>query len=151
MERHTDRFEVSERDELHNVPEDRLALRWPQDAIVSIQDLHICEICIAHSDNDDGERLVGRSDNGFTCVRHVCDHAICEDEQDVVSLQEIIEENYLMSKLALLILPPFVLEQGHFLACEGGLSSFLEGLCRIDTTTAKCGPELESTLLLIST
>lgn len=88
MVKNTDRFEVSEGHKLHNVPEDRFTLWWPQDSIISVQNLHVCEVGIAHTDNNNGERLVGGSNNGFTCVSHICHYTVCEDEQDVVSLQE---------------------------------------------------------------
>lgn len=88
MRERTDRFKVSEGNELHNVPEDGFALRWAQHSIISVQNLHVCEVCIAHTDDDYGERLVGGSYNGFTCVCHICHYAIGEDEQDVVSLEE---------------------------------------------------------------
>lgn len=83
----TDRFEVSEWYELHDVPEDRFALWWAQDSVVPIQNLHVCEVGVAHTHDDDGEGLVGGSDNGLARVRHVSDHAIGEDEQDVVPLE----------------------------------------------------------------
>lgn len=84
----TDRFEVSEWHELHNVPEDRFALWRAQDAVVPVQNLHVCEVGVAHSHDDDGEGLVGGSDNGLARVRHVCHHAVSEDEQDVVPLEK---------------------------------------------------------------
>lgn len=84
----TDRFEVSERHKLHNVPEDGFALRWAQDAVVPVQNLHVCEVGVAHSHDDDGQRLIGASDDGLARVCHVGHHAISKDEQDVVTLED---------------------------------------------------------------
>lgn len=83
---HTDRFKVSEGNELDNVPEDRFALWGAQDPIVPIQDLHVCEVGIAHAHDDNGQRLIGGAHYSLACVGHVCHHAIGEDQQDVISL-----------------------------------------------------------------
>lgn len=87
-EKETDRFEVSEWHELHDVPEDRFALGRAQDSVVPVQNLHVCEVGVAHSHDDDGEGLVGGSDDGLARVRHVRHHAVGEDEQDVVPLEQ---------------------------------------------------------------
>lgn len=84
----TDRFEVSEWHELHDVPEDRFALWRAQDSVVPVQNLHVCEVGVAHPHDDDGEGLVGGSDDGLARVRHVRHHAVGEDEQDVVPLEQ---------------------------------------------------------------
>lgn len=84
----TNRFEVSKGHKLNNVPENRLALWWAEHSIVAVQNLHVCEVGIPHTDDDNGERLVRGSHNGLTSVRHVCHHTISEDEQDVVTLQK---------------------------------------------------------------
>lgn len=83
----TDRLEVSKWHELHDVPEDGFALWRAQDSVVPVQNLHVCEVGVAHTHDDDGERLIGGSDDGLACVRHVSHHAIGEDEQDVVPLE----------------------------------------------------------------
>lgn len=83
----TDRFEVSEWHKLHNVPEDGFALRRAQNTVVPVQNLHVCEVGVAHSHDDDGQGLIGGSDDGLARVRHVGHHTISEDEQDVVTLE----------------------------------------------------------------
>lgn len=46
-------FEVSEGHELNNVSKDRLSLGRPQDPVVTIQHLHVAEVGIAHSHDND--------------------------------------------------------------------------------------------------
>ena len=82
----TNRFEVSEGHKLDNVPKDRLSLWRAQDPVISVQDLHVCEVCVAHADDDDGQGLVGGSHDGLARVRHVGHHAVRQDEQNVVPL-----------------------------------------------------------------
>lgn len=84
---HTDRFEVSEGDKLHNVPEDRLALGRAQDPVIPVQDLHISEVGVAHAHDDNGQRLIRPAHNSLPCVGHVCHHSVGKDQQDVISLQ----------------------------------------------------------------
>lgn len=88
----TNRFEVSEGHKLHNVPKDGLSLWRAQDSVIPVQNLHVCKVCVAHTHNDDRQRLIGGSHDGFTCVCHVCHHTIRENEQNVVSLEE--ERNF---------------------------------------------------------
>lgn len=83
----TDRFKVSKGHKLHDVSENRLSLRRAQHSVVSVQDLHVSEVGVAHAHDDDGEGLVGGAHNGLARVRHVRHHAVGEDEQDVVPLQ----------------------------------------------------------------
>lgn len=82
----THMFEVFEGDELDNVAEDRLALWWTQDPIVPVQYLHVCEVSVAHADDDDWHGQVGSVHDGLSRVRHVGDDAVCQDQQDEVFL-----------------------------------------------------------------
>lgn len=79
-------FEVLEGDELDDVAEDGLALRWAQDPVVPVQYLHVGEICVAHADDDDRHGQVGRVHNGLPRVGHVGDDAVRQDQQDEVFL-----------------------------------------------------------------
>lgn len=80
-------FEVPERHELDNVSKDRLSLGRPQNPIIAIQHLHVTEVSIAHSHNDDRHGEVGGMDDGLPGVGHVCDDAVGQDQQDEVLLQ----------------------------------------------------------------
>ena len=82
----TNRFEVSEGHKLNDVSKNQLSLGRAQNPVVSVQDLHVCEVCVAHADDNDGQGLVGGAHDGLACVRHVCHHAIRQDEQNVVPL-----------------------------------------------------------------
>lgn len=79
-------LELSEGDELHNVPHDRLAFGGAKDPIIPIQDLHVREVSVAHPHNDDGHGQVGGPDDGFPRVRHVSHNPVSQDQQDEVLL-----------------------------------------------------------------
>lgn len=79
-------FEVLERDKLDDVTEDRLAFGRTQDPIVPVKDLHVGEVSVAHSNDDDGHGQVRGVHNGLPCVRHVGDDAVRQDQQDEVFL-----------------------------------------------------------------
>lgn len=84
----THRFKVSEGHELDNVPQDRFSFWRAQDTVIPIQDLHVSEVGVPYTHDDDGQRLVGGTHDGLPRVRHVGHHAIREDQQDVVFLAE---------------------------------------------------------------
>lgn len=46
-------FEVPEGHELDDVSKDRLSLGGPQDPVVTVQHLHVTEVSVAHSYDDD--------------------------------------------------------------------------------------------------
>lgn len=79
-------FEVSEGDELHYVSEDRLSFGWTQDPVIAIQHLHVCKVGVTDPNYDDGHGKVWSLDYGLSGVGHVCDHAVCQDQQDEVLL-----------------------------------------------------------------
>lgn len=72
----THMFEVSERDELDNVTEDRFSFGRSQDPVVSVQHLHITEICVPNPNNYDGHGEVGGLDDGLSRVSHVGDNTV---------------------------------------------------------------------------
>lgn len=84
----THRFKVSEGHKLDNVPQDRFSFWRAQDTVISIQDLHVSEVGVPHTHDDNGQRLVGGTHDGLPCVRHVGHHTVREDQQDVVFLVE---------------------------------------------------------------
>lgn len=79
-------LELPEGHKLDNVTHYGLALGGAQDAIIPIQDLHVGEVCIAHTHDDDGHGQVGGPDNGLPCVSHIGHDTICQDQQDEVLL-----------------------------------------------------------------
>lgn len=79
-------LEVTEGDELDDVTQHGLTPGGAQDAVVTVQDLHVGEVGVAHPHNDDGHGQVGGADNGLPRVRHVCHHAVRQDQQDEVLL-----------------------------------------------------------------
>lgn len=74
-------FEVVEWHELNNVSQDRFSFRRAEYSIIPIQHLHVAEIRVAHADDDDRHGQVGGVDDGLSCVCHICDHSICQDQQ----------------------------------------------------------------------
>lgn len=82
----THMFEVAEGHKLHNVPQDRFSFRRAEDSIITIQHLHVAEICAAYANDDDGHGQVRGVDDGFSCICHICDHSIGQDEQYEVFL-----------------------------------------------------------------
>lgn len=87
MEKSAYMFEVPKWHKLDNVSKHRLALGRPQDAIITIQHLHVTKISVAHPDDDDRHGEVGGVDNGLSGVSHVCDDAIRQDQQDEILLK----------------------------------------------------------------
>lgn len=79
-------FEVPEGHKLDDVSKDRLSLGRPQNPIITIQHLHVTEVSVPHSDDDDRHGEVGGVDNGLPGVSHVCDDTVCQDQQDEVLL-----------------------------------------------------------------
>ena len=57
-----------------------------QRLVVSIKDVHVVEVSVAHADYDDGQGLAGASHNLIDCLLHVRDDAISDDQQQVVLL-----------------------------------------------------------------
>lgn len=82
-------FEVPKWHKLDNVSKHRLALGRPQDAIITIQHLHVTEISVAHADDDDGHGEVRGVDDGLPGVSHVRDDAVRQDQQDEILLKVV--------------------------------------------------------------
>lgn len=80
-------FKVLEGDKLDNVPKDRFSFGRSQDPVITIQNLHVGKVSIAHTHNDDGHGQVRGVHDGLPRVSHVCDDAIRQDEQDEIFLQ----------------------------------------------------------------
>lgn len=81
-------FKLPEWHKLDNVSHGGFACQRPQASIVSIQELHSCEVCVAYSNDDNGHRQPGGINDGTACLIHVCDHSVGDDEEDKVLLQE---------------------------------------------------------------
>lgn len=84
----TNVFEVPERDELDDVPQDGLSFRRSQDPIVAVQHLHVAEVGVPNPNDDDGHGEVGGLDDGLPCVSHVSNDTVCQDQQDEVLLEK---------------------------------------------------------------
>lgn len=80
-------FKVTEGDELDDVPQHRFSFGRAQDPVISIQSLHVGEVCVSHTNDDDGHGQVRGVNDGVPCVGHVCDHTIRQDEEDKVLLR----------------------------------------------------------------
>lgn len=72
-------FEVTEGDKLDDVSEDRLSFGWSENPVIAIQHLHVTEVGVPNSNNNDRHGQVGRLDDGLPRVRHVSDDAIRQD------------------------------------------------------------------------
>lgn len=81
-------FKLPERHKLDNVSHGGFACQRAQTSIVSVQELHRCEVCVAYSNDDDGHGQSGGIDDGTACLIHVCYHSVGDDEEDKVLLQE---------------------------------------------------------------
>lgn len=81
-------FEVAEGDELNDVPEDGLSFGWAQDPVVAVQHLHVAEVGVPDTNDDDGHGEVGSLNDGLPRVGHVGDDAVCQDQQDEVLLED---------------------------------------------------------------
>lgn len=79
-------FEVPEGHKLDNVTKHRFPLGGPQDAVIAVQHLHITEVRVAHSHDDDRHGQVGGMDDGLPGVSHVRDDTIGENQQDEILL-----------------------------------------------------------------
>lgn len=79
-------FEVLERDKLDDVAEDGLPLWRTQDPVIPVQNLHVGEVRISHTDDDDRHGQVGGVHDGLARVRHVGNDAVCQDQQDEILL-----------------------------------------------------------------
>ena len=82
-------LELTEGDELHDVPHGSLASGGAQHAVVPVQELHGAEVGSAHADDDDGHGEAGGVDDGAARLVHVRDHAVGDDEQHKVLLQRV--------------------------------------------------------------
>lgn len=81
-------FELPVWDKLDNVSGNSLAHCWPEDTIVSIQELHSLKVCGAHPHDDDGQRQQGGPNDGVPGLVEVGDLAVRQDEEDKVLLQK---------------------------------------------------------------
>lgn len=79
-------LKVTEGHELDNVSEDGFSFGRAQNAVIAIQHLHITEVCVAYSHNDNGHGEVGGVYDGLPRVRHVCYNSICQDQQNEILL-----------------------------------------------------------------
>lgn len=81
-------FKLPEWHKLDNVSHGGFAGQRPQTSIVSIQELHSCEVRVAHSNDDDRHGQPGGVDDGAAGLVHVCDDSVGDDEEDEVLLRE---------------------------------------------------------------
>ena len=81
-------LELPEWYKLDDVPHGRLAGSRAQNSVIPIQELHSTEVRPPHPNNDDGHGQTRGVDDGLAGVVHVCDHAVSDDEQNKVLLQE---------------------------------------------------------------
>lgn len=79
-------LELPEWHKLHNVTHGSFACSRAQNSIISIQELHGAEVCPAYSNNYDGHGQTRGIDDGTTCLFHVRDHSISDDEENKVIL-----------------------------------------------------------------
>ena len=79
-------LEVLEGDELDDVSQHGLSLGRAQDPVVPVQHLHVCEVGVAHANDDDGHGQVGRVHDGLTRVGHVSDYTVGQNKEDEVLL-----------------------------------------------------------------
>lgn len=79
--------EIPEGDELDNVADGLFPGVGPQNAGISIQELHGGKVGIANADYDDGHRQLGRLNDGVASLVHVANDAVCDDEEGEVLLQ----------------------------------------------------------------
>ncbi len=79
-------FEVTERHKLHDVTQHWFSFRWTKDTIITVQHLHVSEICASNSHDDDRHGQMRGVDDRLSSVRHICDHSVRQDEQDEVLL-----------------------------------------------------------------
>lgn len=87
MEKSAYMFEVPKWHKLDDVSKHRLTLGRPQDAIITIQHLHVTEIRVAHPNDDDWHGEVRGVDDGLPGVSHVGDDAVRQDQQDEILLK----------------------------------------------------------------
>lgn len=79
--------EVPEGDELDNIADGFFPGVGPQNAGVSVQELHGGKVGVADADDDDGHRQLGRLNDGVASLVHVADDAVRDDEEGEVLLQ----------------------------------------------------------------
>ena len=80
-------LEISEGHKLDDVPRSDIPSGRSQQFIVTVEELHGTEVRRTHTHNDDGHRQTGGFYNSGARLVHVCDHAICDDEQHKVLLR----------------------------------------------------------------
>mmetsp|Transcript_48377 Transcript_48377/g.151681 ORF Transcript_48377/g.151681 Transcript_48377/m.151681 type:complete len:250 (+) Transcript_48377:474-1223(+) len=80
--------QLSESHKLHNVSRDSLPCPLTgKNLIVSVQRVHLVEVCGPNANDDNGEGRVRGVDDRLSCFRHVRDLPVGEDEQDCVLLR----------------------------------------------------------------
>lgn len=81
-------FEVTERHKLYDVTQHWFPFRRTKDSVITVQHLHVSEICTSNSHDYDRHWQVRGVDDRLSCVRHICDHTVRQDEQDEVLLHQ---------------------------------------------------------------
>lgn len=80
-------LEFSEGHKLDNISRGNFTGGRMQQPVIAVKELHCTEVGPTHAHYDDRHgKTRGCNDRG-TCLIHVCDHAICDDEQHKVLLQ----------------------------------------------------------------
>lgn len=85
-------FEVPEGNKLDDVSENSFSSGWTQDPSASVQHLHVTEVSIPDTDDDDGHGETGGLDDGLSRVGHVSNDAVSQDEEDEVLLSDRIQK-----------------------------------------------------------
>ncbi len=86
--RNTHVAEVPEWDKLDDVSDRFLSRVGSERAAVSVQKLHGGEVGVAHPDDNDGHGQLGGLNYSVTCLVHVADHAVSNDQQREILLQK---------------------------------------------------------------
>lgn len=79
-------LELSERHELDDVSDGRLARRGAQTAPVTVEKLHGAEVGTAHPDDDDGHGQLGGINQSLSGLVEVRDHTVGDDEEHKILL-----------------------------------------------------------------
>lgn len=79
-------LELSERHELDDVSDGRLARRGAQTAPVTVEKLHGTEVGTAHPDDDDGHGQLGGINQSLSGLVEVRDHTVGDDEEHKILL-----------------------------------------------------------------
>ena len=81
-------FEVPEWHKLHNITNHSLAWGGSEDTVIPIQNAHEGEIGLPNPDNDERHGQRWGLHYGLDCLVHVRECTICQQQQDMVGLQQ---------------------------------------------------------------